>query len=147
MARVTVEDCTEIVPDRFDLVLLAARRAKQIATGGELTVERDNDKDSVISLREIAGETVDAKDLEQDLIYSFSKRRFQEPKMDAALEDGTSEDVREVIAEESAPAAQAEQADFMAEELPSDDETPSIPATASAPANMSFGDDDIDVTD
>ena len=59
MARVTVEDCIERVPNRFQLVLLAAHRARMIRAGSELTVERDNDKDPVVSLREIANEAVD----------------------------------------------------------------------------------------
>jgi len=74
MARVTVEDCIIQVPNRFDLVLLASQRAKQITSGNPLTVERDNDKDSVVSLREIADETIDLKSINEDLIQSFFKR-------------------------------------------------------------------------
>lgn len=137
MARVTVEDCTEIVPDRFDLVLLAARRAKQIATGAELTVDRDNDKDSVVALREIAEETINPDTLQEDLVYSFSKRRFYEPKVDPdALEDSSSDDIKEMFANEIA-----------ASQLPSDDEPLITPADAEAPAGMSFGDDDVEVED
>jgi DNA-directed RNA polymerase subunit omega len=58
MARVTVEDCVDKVPNRFDLVLLAAQRARQISGGAELTVDRDRDKNPVVALREIAEETV-----------------------------------------------------------------------------------------
>ena len=150
MARVTVEDCIEIVPDRFDLVLLSARRAKQIATGAPLTVERDNDKDSVVSLREIAGEEVSSDDLTEDLIYSLSKRRFQEPRMEAAaIEDASDEstedaEVKEVfeadIESDALGAASDEEGEVLA-----DAETP---AAAPAPAGaMSFGDDDVDVED
>jgi len=74
MARVTVEDCVLQVPNRFDLVLLAARRAKQITSGGALTIDRDNDKDSVVSLREIADETIDLGAIREDLVQSFFKR-------------------------------------------------------------------------
>ncbi|MGB2073709.1 MAG: DNA-directed RNA polymerase subunit omega, partial [Henriciella sp.] len=59
MARITVEDCVERVPNRFDLILLAAQRARMIREGSPMTVERDNDKDPVIALREIADHNVD----------------------------------------------------------------------------------------
>ena len=74
MARVTVEDCILQVPNRFELVLLASQRAKQITSGNPLTVERDNDKDSVVSLREIADLTIDLAAINEDLIQSFFKR-------------------------------------------------------------------------
>jgi DNA-directed RNA polymerase subunit omega len=74
MARVTVEDCILQVPNRFELVLLAASRAKQISSGNPLTIERDNDKDGVVSLREIADKTVSLELLEEGLIQSFFKR-------------------------------------------------------------------------
>jgi len=74
MARVTVEDCILQVPNRFDLVLLASQRAKQITSGNPLTVDRDNDKDSVVSLREIADQTIDLQVIREDLIQSFFKR-------------------------------------------------------------------------
>ena len=67
MARVTVEDCVEKVPNRFELVLLAAQRARDIRSGAELTVERDNDKNAVVALREIAEETVDLETLRHEL--------------------------------------------------------------------------------
>lgn len=73
MARVTVEDCILNVPNRFDLILLASRRAKQISSGNPLTIDRDNDKDSVVSLREIADQTVSLEELGEDLIQSFFK--------------------------------------------------------------------------
>ena len=74
MARVTVEDCIEQVTNRFDLVVLAAHRTKQIASGSPLTVDRDNDKDTVISLREIADQTIDKEMVEEDLILGFRKQ-------------------------------------------------------------------------
>lgn len=67
MARVTVEDCVEKVPNRFELVLLAAQRARDIRSGAELTVERDDDKNAVIALREIAEETVELETLRHAL--------------------------------------------------------------------------------
>ncbi len=74
MARVTVEDCILHIPNRFELVLLASTRAKQITSGNPLTIERDNDKDGVVSLREIADQTISLEALEEGLIQSFFKR-------------------------------------------------------------------------
>ena len=73
MARVTVEDCVQQVPNRFELVLLAAQRARNLSRGEELTIDRDNDKNPVVALREIAEQTVDRPALEQDLIKSLSR--------------------------------------------------------------------------
>ncbi len=73
MARVTVEDCIEKVENRFDLVLLAAHRARMISSGQPITVDRDNDKNPVVSLREIADGTLTPADLEEDFIHSLQK--------------------------------------------------------------------------
>ncbi len=73
MARVTVEDCVEKVPNRFELVLLASQRAKNISAGEPITVSRDNDKNSVVALREIADETISPADLDNMLITGFQK--------------------------------------------------------------------------
>ena len=86
MARVTVEDCVERVPNRFELVLLAAQRARNISRGEELTVERDNDKNPVIALREIAEETIELPRLEQDLIKSLSRSPEPEPADEEVLD-------------------------------------------------------------
>ena len=86
MARVTVEDCVERVPNRFELVLLAAQRARNISRGEELTVERDNDKNPVCALREIAEETIELPKLEQDLIKSLSRSREPEPADEEVLD-------------------------------------------------------------
>ena len=74
MARVTVEDCILHVPNRFELVLLASQRAKQITSGNPLTIDRDNDKDSVVSLREIADQTVSLGALQEEVIQGFFKK-------------------------------------------------------------------------
>ncbi len=85
MARVTVEDCVDKVPNRFELVLLAAHRARAIASGSHLTVEPDNDKNPVIALREIAEPTVPADDLRESLIHSIQKNvEVDEPEAGAA---------------------------------------------------------------
>jgi DNA-directed RNA polymerase subunit omega len=73
MARVTVEDCIDKVENRFKLVLLAGHRARNIAGGQQLLVDRDNDKNPVVALREIADEAIKAADLEEDLIHSLQK--------------------------------------------------------------------------
>ncbi len=73
MARVTVEDCVDKVTNRFDLVLVAAQRARQISAGAPLEVERDNDKNAVVSLREIAEEKVLEDDLKEAVIHSMRK--------------------------------------------------------------------------
>ena len=73
MARVTVEDCIDKVDNRFDLVLIASHRARLIAAGGQITVNRDNDKNPVVALREIADATQRPDDLREDLIHSLQK--------------------------------------------------------------------------
>jgi DNA-directed RNA polymerase subunit omega len=73
MARVTVEDCVDKVSNRFDLVLLAAQRARQISGGAELTIDRDRDKNPVVALREIAEETVRPVQLQESLVNSLQR--------------------------------------------------------------------------
>ncbi|MEM6667085.1 MAG: DNA-directed RNA polymerase subunit omega [Pseudomonadota bacterium] len=83
MARVTVEDCVDKVPNRFELVLLAAHRARQIANGSQLTIDRDNDKNPVVALREVADKTLMPDDLKEDLIHSLQKQvEVDEPEPD-----------------------------------------------------------------
>jgi DNA-directed RNA polymerase subunit omega len=84
MARVTVEDCVDKVPNRFELVMLAAHRAREISAGAPITVDRDNDKNPVVSLREIADETQRADDLRERLIESNqSQIEVDEPEEDS----------------------------------------------------------------
>jgi len=95
MARVTVEDCVDKVPNRFELVLLASHRARMISSGSPLTVDRDRDKNPVVALREIADEKINPSDLKEYLIHSLQKRvEVDEPEADAgaAIEEGASED-------------------------------------------------------
>ncbi|MEQ8653405.1 MAG: DNA-directed RNA polymerase subunit omega [Kiloniellales bacterium] len=83
MARVTVEDCVEKVPNRFDLVLLAAQRARDISAGAQIEIERDNDKNPVVALREIAEETVVLDDVQEALVRRFQKQAERdEPEED-----------------------------------------------------------------
>lgn len=84
MARVTVEDCVDKVPNRFELVMLAAHRAREVAAGAPITIERDNDKNPVVALREIAEETQSAEDLRERLIESNQTQiEVDEPEDDA----------------------------------------------------------------
>ena len=78
MARVTVEDCIDKITNRFDLVLLAAERAREISGGAELTVDRDRDKNPVVALREIAEETVSPEHLKEGLVQSLQKVQVDE---------------------------------------------------------------------
>jgi DNA-directed RNA polymerase subunit omega len=78
MARVTVEDCVEKVPNRFDLVLLASHRSRNIAAGSSLTVDRDNDKTPVVALRELAEETMDLDDLRESLVTGLQRVIFDD---------------------------------------------------------------------
>ena len=85
MARVTVEDCVDKVSNRFELVLLAAHRARSIANGGAITVEPENDKNPVIALREIAERTMPPEDLREGIIHSIQKNtEVDEPEAGAA---------------------------------------------------------------
>ncbi len=84
MARVTVEDCIDKVENRFDLVLLASHRARMIASGSSILVPRDNDKNPVVALREIADEKITPDDLREDLIHSLQKHvEVDEPEAEA----------------------------------------------------------------
>jgi DNA-directed RNA polymerase subunit omega len=86
MARVTVEDCILKVPNRFELVLYAAQRARNISRGEELTLDRDNDKNPVVALREIADDTVELPALEADLVKSLQRAPEPEPAEEEVLD-------------------------------------------------------------
>ena len=84
MARVTVEDCIDKVENRFDLVLLASHRARMVSAGQQITIERDNDKNPVVALREIAETTVTPEDLREELIHTLQKyTEVDEPEPEA----------------------------------------------------------------
>ena len=103
MARVTVEDCIDKVDNRFELVLLAGHRARQISQGASITIDRDNDKNPVVALREIADETLSPGDLKEDLIHSLQKHvEVDEPEAPATTEiaDQTATPVAAEAAEE-----------------------------------------------
>ena len=92
MARVTVEDCIDKVTNRFELVMVAAQRARKIGSGAPLTIERDNDKNPVVALREIAGETVEVETLKEELIRSHQRMvAYEEEDESIDLMDGEEE--------------------------------------------------------
>ncbi|MBC6439579.1 MAG: DNA-directed RNA polymerase subunit omega [Rhodospirillales bacterium] len=84
MARLTVEDCVERVPNRFELVLLAAQRARELGNGATMTVEKDNDKNPVVALREISDDRIELDGIRRKLVYGG------EPQEDDAVDDGES---------------------------------------------------------
>ena len=87
MARVTVEDCIEKIPNRFRLVLMAAHRARNISAGSELTIDRDNDKNPVVALREIADETLDMDALKDSLVNGLQRVLPSEDEEESAREE------------------------------------------------------------
>ena len=93
MARVTVEDCVVKIPNRFDLVMVAAQRAREVAAGASITLDRDNDKNPVVALREIAEETVNLAGLMESLVKGLQRQvEIDEPE----------EEILEVMADEQA---------------------------------------------
>ncbi len=92
MARITVEDCIQKINNRFDLVVFAVQRGREISAGDQITVERDNDKNTVVSLREIAESTVDVTELKENLILSMQKQIVEE-------ENESEDETEEVISD------------------------------------------------
>lgn len=129
MARVTVEDCVDVVPNRFELVLLAAQRARQISSGTPILVERDNDKNPVIALRELAGEKLTADTVQESLIHGLQKNvEVDEPEEDdislllagRKLEESQQEVTTESLAKVSAEMKAEAMFSKIAEQKPED---------------------------
>ena len=137
MARVTVEDCIENIPNRFELLAIAARRAKQISSGAPITIDRDNDKDGVVSLREIAGKTIDFEPLKQEIVEGYS--RFQRPD----VIEGVAPPPSTEQLEDASAAAEDEEFE-MTEEM--EDELKESSLIGEEPEGMSF-DDEIEADD
>jgi DNA-directed RNA polymerase subunit omega len=92
MARVTVEDCIEEIPNRFELVMIAAQRARKISSGAPLTIERNNEKNPVLALREVAAETVNPEDLKEELTRAHQMMvAYEEDEDEIDLMDGEEE--------------------------------------------------------
>ena len=121
MARVTVEDCVDKVSNRFDLVLIAAQRAREISGGAELTIDRDRDKNPVVALREIADETIELGRIEQDLVKSLSRAPEPEPADEEVLDliptDQNIFGLQDVTAEEETASLPAEGEELSPEDL------------------------------
>jgi DNA-directed RNA polymerase subunit omega len=118
MARVTVEDCVLKVPNRFELVLYAAQRARNISRGEELTLERDNDKNPVVALREIAEGTVELEALQADLIKSLQRAPEPEPAEEEVLDlIATDENIFGVMDVNEEPAGEGGLEDLSADDI------------------------------
>ena len=116
MARVTVEDCVLKVPNRFELVLLAAQRARDVTAGAQITLERDNDKNPVVALREIADETIVLDHLQNSLIKGMQKHvEIDEPEEDTEIEIGAQQWPADL-----APPSEVEEEGAVDEELSED---------------------------
>ncbi|UFN50783.1 DNA-directed RNA polymerase subunit omega [Roseomonas sp. OT10] len=119
MARVTVEDCIDKIPNRFELVLKAAQRARNISRGEELTLDRDNDKNPVVALREIADETLDLEALEQDIVKSLLRAPEPEPVEEEVIDlIATDENIFGVV---DVNEGEANEAGMGVEDMPADD--------------------------
>ena len=100
MARVTVEDCVQVVPNRFELVLLAGQRARMISAGAPLTLDRDRDKNPVVALREVAEQTVKPKELAEELIRGQQRFVEAEENEEETLALAAAEEEAESLTEE-----------------------------------------------
>ncbi len=141
MARVTVEDCIDKIPNRYELLMVAAQRAKDIASGAPITVARDNDKNPVVALREIADETVSIEELQKSLVMGLQKYvEVEEPE----------EEELEIMAAEKELADLDEQFSGLlldtdindAMQVHGEDEDIDLEAEAAGDADASFDDDD-----
>lgn len=131
MARVTVEDCILNIPNRFELVTLAAHRAKQISSGSELTLPRDNDKDAVIALREIADKTINLEQIQEDIVLSFRKKQMVETIARPDAKNST--EIQEMLAEEGSQIV--------------DDAAQHLSVETAGKSDLSFATDNVDVED
>lgn len=119
MARVTVEDCVDKVPNRFDLVLYSAHRARQLSGGAEPIVERDRDKNPVVALREIAGKELKPEDMREDYIRAMQKHaEVDEPEESHAEEDVREDSMHRQVTEEELLRALTTEAQRRAEPQP-----------------------------
>jgi len=138
MARVTGEDCVRVVNNRFELVLLAAQRARDIAAGTPLTVDRDNDKDAVVALREVAAQTVDFEELRRHISRGVNRHSDLNMEDDALLSL-----VQESFnADQSTPGT-----DSVIEEIAFEDDSEENTVEASAEELEATGDEGVEISD
>lgn len=133
MARVTVEDCVEKVPNRFELVMLASQRARKIGAGAALTVDRDNDKNPVVSLREIAENTVTVDDLKEELIRN-NQRIIAMDDSEDVIDPSASEEEWSIIASQSRAVGMEDFADLADDDEDEGEDEPSLEDIAGSPA-------------
>jgi DNA-directed RNA polymerase subunit omega len=133
MARVTVEDCVEKVPNRFELVMLASQRARKIGAGAALTVERDNDKNPVISLREIAENTVTVDDLKEELVRN-NQRIIAMDDSEDVIDAPSNEEEWSIIASQSRAVGMEDFADLGDDDDEEEGDEPSLEDIAGSPA-------------
>jgi DNA-directed RNA polymerase subunit omega len=113
MARVTVEDCILKIPNRFDLVMLAAQRARDISSGASLTIERDNDKNPVVALREIADTTIDLESLQNSVVQGLRKHvETEEPVEEGGFGTGDADILSDLTQTQAEPGEDAEDEDL-----------------------------------
>jgi len=121
MARVTVEDCVDKIPNRFDLVLMAAHRGRQLSGGAEPLLDRDRDKNPVVALREIAGKNLTPENLREDFIKSLQRHaEVDEPEAAPAAEDASEDMLHRQLTEEELLRALTSEAQRRAEPQPED---------------------------
>ncbi len=135
MARVTVEDCIEKVQNRFELVMVAAQRARKIGSGAPLTVERDNDKNPVVALREIADETVDIDELKEDLIRGKQRIIAVDDDGEDVIDSMDGEEEWSRMAQQAATGSLDNPVDESAEEESSEDGEEGEPSLADLAGN------------
>ena len=132
MARVTVEDCILKIPNRFDLVMLAAQRARDISSGASLSIERDNDKNPVVALREIADSTIDLDSLQNSVVQGLRKHvETEEPVEEGGFGSGDADILSDLSQTEAEPGEEGdddEDIDGEFEDEPLADEDAAAPA-------------------
>lgn len=151
MARVTVEDCVTIIPNRFELVLLASQRARDISAGVPLTVEKDNDKNPVIALREVADQTIDFEELRRHIVHGVNRHadlNFEDDNILALTEEAMSDMTENTSIQEVEYENDEEEIEASADDSDAEPDDGEIDAAAAAAfeslSNMedSFADDE-----
>jgi DNA-directed RNA polymerase subunit omega len=137
MARVTVEDCILKIPNRFDLVMLAAQRARDISSGAALTIDRDNDKNPVVALREIADTTIDLESLQNSVVQGLRKHvETEEPVEEGGFGSGDADILSDLTQTQAEPGEEGDEdeLDGEFEDEPLADEDGGAPAAGSEEA-------------
>ena len=143
MARVTVEDCIDKIPNRYELLMVAAQRARDISTGSPLMVSRDNDKNSVVALREIADERVSIEELQRSLVMGLQKYvEVEEPEEEELEILAAEKELSELDEQFSGLLPQAELEDSMQIHGADDDESMDLDAEEDVLDDSDFGDED-----